>query len=214
MDNLTKRIAVIGLYNSGSTVLAGMLHRLGVNMGPPFWITSDDNHPSNFYEPHFLTLQLRQWWTEPDLFEKAPASQRVAFLADWLQRQQSSRPGPVGAKHPLLTMCVPDLLSAWGSDTQVIWARRSFNDSVAGLHRRRWFKPNQIISLQTKLWDILHALDAKHHLIKFDWNHVKSDPAWAAQQLASSIGLTPTPDQLHAATQFVRPTSQQDSTAA
>lgn len=214
MHTLTPRIAVIGLYNSGSTVLAGMLYRLGVNMGPPFWITSDDNHSSNFYEPHFLTLQLRQWWTEPDLIEKTPAPHRIAVLADWAQRQQSACPGPSGAKHPLLTMCVADLIAAWGADTHFIWSRRSFDDSIAGLHRRRWFKPDQIVSLQTKLWDVLHALDSKHHFIKFDWNHVKSDPAWVAQQLAASTGLNPTPDQLRSAAQFVCPNSPHNSTAA
>jgi hypothetical protein len=214
LGTLNPRVVVIGLYNSGSTVLAGMLHRLGVNMGPPFWITSDENHPSNFYEPHYLTLQLRQWWTEPQLVEKIPAPQRIAFLAQWVLRQEASRPGPVGAKHPLLTMCVPDLIAAWGPETHFIWARRPFDDSVAGLHRRRWFKPDQIVSLQSKLWDVLHALDAKHPLIKFDWNHVISNPSWAAEQLATSIGLNPTPDQLRAATEFVRPSPHPSTTAA
>src|SRR6266576_4665725 len=31
------RIAVLGLYRSGSTVVAGVLHHLGVDMGPPFY---------------------------------------------------------------------------------------------------------------------------------------------------------------------------------
>ena len=201
-----KRIAIIGLYNSGSTVLAGMLHRLGVNMGPPFWMTSDENHHQNFYEPWFLAIQLRQWWTEPDLIEKTSAAERIAFFARWTEMQHSARPGPLGAKHPLLSLCVSDLISAWSPGAQFIWAYRSFDDSVAGLARRQWFKPDQIVPLQTKLWNTLHALEAAGHpLIKFDWNQIKSNPIGAAQHLASTIGLQPTEHQLRHAAAFVRP---------
>lgn len=38
------RIAVLGLYNSGSTCVAGILDRLGVDMGAPFWASETDNY--------------------------------------------------------------------------------------------------------------------------------------------------------------------------
>ena len=66
------RIAVLGLYNSGSTVIAGMLHRLGVNMGQPFWQTSADGAACNHYEPYDLSWHLRRWWDEPRAVERAP----------------------------------------------------------------------------------------------------------------------------------------------
>ena len=49
-----RRVAIVGLFNSGSTAVAGMLYRLGVNLGPPFW--GGDSDPGNFYE--FLRLGM------------------------------------------------------------------------------------------------------------------------------------------------------------
>jgi hypothetical protein len=34
---LTTVVAILGCYRSGSSLLAGVLHRLGVDMGSPFW---------------------------------------------------------------------------------------------------------------------------------------------------------------------------------
>ena len=56
------RIAILGLFNSGSTALAGVLHQLGVNMGgPPFF--------KEFYESAEIARNLRRWWSEPELVE-------------------------------------------------------------------------------------------------------------------------------------------------
>lgn len=54
---MRKRIAVLGLYRSGSTMLAGTIARLGVYMGKEFYM--------DFYEPEWLSRQLRSWWNEP-----------------------------------------------------------------------------------------------------------------------------------------------------
>jgi len=119
---ITKRIAVVGLYNSGSTALAGMLHRMGVNMGAPFWTNSEEDHPENFYESWDLSIQIRSWWTEPLIVETAAASERIKFLKNWASAQQFVRPCPLGAKHPMLSLSVNDLLEAWGANTCIIRA--------------------------------------------------------------------------------------------
>src|SRR5579859_5648840 len=103
--NSTGRIAVLGLYNSGSTVLAGVLHRMGVDMGGPFWATSEEGHPQNFYEPTDLSDRLRMWWAEPFAVELANPSERVEALRSWIQQREAARAGWVGAKHPLLSLC-------------------------------------------------------------------------------------------------------------
>lgn len=96
-------IAVLGLYNSGSTALAGALHRLGVDMGAPFWRDSDDRSPRNYYEPWDLSCRLRSWWDEPEAREAVNQATRVAYLRDW-RRRAGRCPGPAGAKHPLLSL--------------------------------------------------------------------------------------------------------------
>jgi hypothetical protein len=66
----------------------------------------------NYYEPRCLAEQLRTWWREPELTETTARSERVRVLAEWISSLESGRHGCVGAKHPLLTLCGPDLAEA------------------------------------------------------------------------------------------------------
>jgi hypothetical protein len=95
------RIAVLGVYRSGSTAVAGALHHLGVDMGPPFF--------EGFYESAGLSKQLRKWWDEPRLREKVSQAKRVRVLAQWIQERERGGVRWVGMKHPLLSLCGEDL---------------------------------------------------------------------------------------------------------
>jgi len=90
------RIAVLGLYRSGSTAVAGALHHLGVDMGAPFF--------GGYYESEWLSKQLRQWWDEPRLVEKVAQAKRIRVLADWVQAREQAGAKWVGMKHPLLSL--------------------------------------------------------------------------------------------------------------
>jgi hypothetical protein len=199
-----KRIVILGLYNSGSTVLAGMLHRMGVNMGAPFWMTSEEGHPENFYESWQLSRQVRKWWGEPLAEERFPAADRIQFLQAWANQQEIARPGPLGAKHPLLSLCAADLLAAWGPETYFVRAWRSLEDSVEGLRRRDWF-PGHELALQTRLCRELNEFEHSNPpAVTLDWNRVKSNPSQAAAELASALGLNPTTEQLASAAALIR----------
>ncbi|MCA9269019.1 MAG: hypothetical protein KDA41_11140, partial [Planctomycetales bacterium] len=199
-----KRVAVLGLYNSGSTAVAGMLHRLGVNMGAPFWQENADNSPRNFYEPSDLAWQLRTWWNEPRLATQAPAGQRIEFLRQWIVLQECARPSPAGAKHPLLSLCGEDLLAAWGDDVVFIWSWRPLAESIAGLKRRGWF-PGMEEAMQTKLWESLGEFESRAGRIeRIDWREVQADPVGTAQRLADLAGLAASPSYVDAAAQFIR----------
>ncbi len=86
------RIAVLGLYRSGSAAVAGILHHLGVNIGPPFFGESHPNSIHDFYESAWLSQQLRIWWNEPNISEKASQRKRVKVLQRWSQKIKN---GPV-----------------------------------------------------------------------------------------------------------------------
>ena len=100
------RITVLGTYSSGSTAVAGCLHHLGVGMGRSFF--------GSFFEPTWLSAQLRRWWDEPHLIERVSASERVRMLRHWIEDQEHDSTAAHGAKHPLLSLCGADLLEAWG----------------------------------------------------------------------------------------------------
>lgn len=198
------RFAILGLYNSGSTALAGMLHRLGANMGPPFWATDDDQSESNFYEPRDLSENIRHWYGEPHIgIQPSNLEQRIGFLKAWIKHQENLRL-PAGAKHPLLSLCGHELITAWGANTQLIWAYRDFDASVRGLERRGWFRGHETAT-QQRLWTALHELEnTQKNLTKINWDDVRANPMGMARNLASLTGITPSDAQLTAATSFVK----------
>ena len=195
-----KRIAVLGLYNSGSTAVAGMLHALGVNMGPPFW--------GEFYEPCDLSWHLRRWWGEPLLTEGAAKIQRIKCLRKWVELQECLGEAAVGAKHPLLSLCGPDLREAWGEETLFIWSYRSLEESTEGLKRRRWW-PGQEENLQRQIWQALHEFERSGARVsRIEWPRLKADPVRGARELAARIEIEPTPEWIQAAVAIVNPSQR------
>ncbi|MBM4197918.1 MAG: hypothetical protein FJ197_12670 [Gammaproteobacteria bacterium] len=197
------RFAILGLYNSGSSAIAGMLHRLGADLGSPFFGDRPERQ-STVYEAADLACELRRWWDEPNLVEQLTAAERVTALRAWIERRDTGAAPTVGAKHPLLSLCGPDLVRAWGADTRFIWARRPLEDSVAGLVRRGWW-PGRETAMQQQLWDTLTRFAALNvRLLALDWDSVRADPARTARTLTDWLGLAPQPEQLADAAAYIR----------
>jgi hypothetical protein len=199
---ITTRIAVLGLYNSGSTALAGALHRLGVHMGSPFWYNSDDNAKNNYYEPWDLGCQLRYWWNEPAIRENTDRQTRIACLGNWVRMRQCFHQVAVGAKHPLLCLCGEDLLTAWGADTIFLRACRLLDESIERLKARNWFS-NHEDSLQRTLWQALEQFCARQPHLPVEYRRLRSEPAAVLREIAAYAHLHPTASQLAAAEAFI-----------
>ena len=110
------RIALFGLYRSGSSVLAAALENLGVDMGAPFF--------ANHYECLEVAEMLRQWWKEPEIVEQVSKSKRIAALSNWANSHEKQGAKLIGLKHPLLAANPNDIEESWGVNTQFIWADR------------------------------------------------------------------------------------------
>jgi len=194
------RIAVLGLWNSGSSAIAGMLHQLGVNMGPPFFGDS--------WEPNDLGWHLRAWWDQPRLVECVEPAHRVRFLRQWIELQECTGSRITGAKHPLLSLCAPDLVAAWGADVRFLWSYRPLDESIMALKRRRWFWRLEE-GMQQRLWDALSAFQRSHGpLQKIEWRKVKANPLWGARELARAVEIDPTDAQVASAAGIVSPSAR------
>lgn len=200
--NMPPPIAVLGLYNSGSTALAGALHRLGVHMGPPYWYNSDEDAKDNYYEPWDLGCQLRYWWNEPLLRENTDGRIRIACLANWLRMRQAIHPGVVGAKHPLLCLCGEELVTAWGQNTIFLRTWRPLEESIARLKARNWFSPHED-RLQRILWQALEQFCARRLHFTVEYPHWRTEPAVVLREIADYAHLHPTAAQFAAAERFI-----------
>jgi hypothetical protein len=189
------RIAVLGLYRSGSTAVAGALHHLGADMGAPFY--------HQYFESAELSLALRSWWDEPRLQERTPSSRRVAALRRWACQRERSGSRWIGAKHPLLSLCGDDLLQSWGSGTRFIWCHRPFEDSVTSLEQAGWWQDCR--SIQRKLWTELDRFFGTQEHLRIDYAELMADRAAQVARLVDFLGMQPTPEQQAAAVRFVVP---------
>ncbi len=200
--NALVKIAILGLYNSGSTALAGALHRLGVHMGAPFWYNSDEQAKNNFYEPWDLACLLLFWWSEPDIRENTPRHIRIACLANWVCLRQCYSQTAVGAKHPLLCLCGDDLLTAWGADTIFLRAYRPLDESIERLRARHWF-PEREEPLQRRMWHALDNFCARQPHLSIEYHRLRRHPAAVLREIAEYAHLQPTAAQWSAAEAFI-----------
>ena len=192
-----RRVAVLGLYSSGSTAVAGCLHHLGVVMGRRFF--------ANYYEPDWLSARLREWWDEPHLAESVGRAERVHILRAWVEDLERGGADLVGAKHPLLCLCGPDLVEAWGDQVRFVWAYRPLENSVRSLTKRGWWADP--VGIQRRLWQaVTEFLSGREHL-RVEFAALMADPAREVRRMAEYLGMDPPPGRLAVAAGNVRPTS-------
>ncbi len=191
------RVAVLGLYRSGSSAAAGVLHRLGVEMGAPFW--------QDHYESLRLAKRLRRWWHEPDLEERFPSAERVRKLRDWVCFLEGGRATHVGAKHPLLSLCGDDLVEAWGPTVRFVWTYRPLDESIASIRRTGWWPEPYGENLQRRLWDEVNRFFAGHEHLRIDFSDTLADPAREIRRVAEYVDLHPDSERFAAALASIQP---------
>ncbi|MDP1712912.1 MAG: hypothetical protein Q8K86_10710 [Candidatus Nanopelagicaceae bacterium] len=190
-----KRIAILGLYSSGSTAIAGVVHHMGINLGEPLWC---------HYESTWITNRLREWWHEPDLFSSTPFSVRVHLLTSWITEVERKNPNCIiGAKHPLLILSGLDIMKAWGEQTKFIWSFRPLNESISSLVRRKWW-PGKEITMQTKLWHVLMQFLSNRNHLCIDFSSLKQNPESQVQKIIKFLEISPTKDQQTNAVKSIR----------
>ena len=192
-----KKIAIIGLFNSGSTVIAGVLERLGVYLGAPLWMP--------YYEPLDLKTELVQWWNEPHIQEKAEKQYRVSYLEAWLQHHRADPATPIAIKHPLLCMSASDVIEAWGVDTRFIWAHRSLEESIQRLTVRAWYAPEISASMQTTLFTAATGFFQSVEHLKVGCTDMRRNKHHEIDRIIEYLQLTPTARQVNDAAEFVNP---------
>ena len=190
------RVAVLGLYRSGSTVVAGVLQHLGVDMGAPFY--------GNYYESEWLSEQLRRWWDEPRLREKVSQKKRVRILAEWVQKREQAGASWVGMKHPLLSLSGDDLVQAWGGETKFIRCCRPLDESVASMKKGMCYRGDAQL-VQGTLLVALDRFFAGHRCLEVSFANMMNQPAVEIQRMIDFLEIKPTSENLAAALQFVQP---------
>ena len=204
------RIAVIGTYNSGSSALAQVLYRLGVDMGvdmgAPFWCSSDENAENNFWEPYDMVQKLHEIVHEPSLLMQAPEADLRTYLRAWIEmREAIGRPKGIrdfGAKHPILSLFGGLIKEAWGQDTLFLWSRRNINDTKKRFKGRfSWFDGHEDDMIDNLITSLNH-FEKHNRVFKVEWNSLfgmRNEAERLIRQIGSLLTNSPTEQQIQSA---------------
>ena len=194
------RIVVAGLFGSGSSCLAGVLHHLDVDMGSPFW-EFPPKKTAMFYEPYDLSSVLRTFWREPEWVAKESPVVLETILHNWIRMRELVDPRPHhGAKHPLLCLSLEVLARQWGPEAVFFWCERDRNRSIQSLKNKGWNWPHgSYESIENRIWDSASNFFASHSLRKknvdFERMRTSKGKYVAVDELIDFLGLTPTVEQ-------------------
>lgn len=215
------RVVVLGTYRSGSSAVAGVLNRLGVNLGAPYW--------GEYFESEKLSEMLRAWWSEPKLRATVSTATRIEELRRWIDGLETSSAESVdvtrvgeatsnvkmmGAKHPLLCLSAFDISAAWGPETRFIWTRRLLEDSIRSLEQQGWWSDSERI--QRTLFEAAERFFADEALrercLVIEHQSMLADPVDMATTLAAFLQIKVTAAQIEDAVtplkQFVSKASE------
>lgn len=200
-------VAVVGPFRSGTSCVAGVLHRLGVSMGRRW--PSIRGNPRGTYEAVVLSRICRQSYREPWMGRRPAADRATDRLRQWLARREPSPSGILGAKHPTLCLLLPELLAAW-PDVRVLAVDRPAEEAAASGRDRNWPGWHQTDRIVSMLRDMARSRDAAianavASCLRMAYYDVLADPAEAVQRIVDWASLAPAPEQIDAAVAFVEP---------
>ena len=194
------RIVVAGLFGSGSSCLAGVLHHLDIDMGSPFW-EFPPKRTDMFYEPYDLSAVLRTFWREPHWVAKESPHVLETIFDNWIRMRELVDPRlHHGAKHPLLCLSLEILAKRWGHETAFLWCERDRDHSIQSLKNKGWNWPNgSYEAIENKLWESASSFFASHSLRKknvdFERMRTTNGKYAAVDEIIDFLELTPTAEQ-------------------
>lgn len=193
-----KWVVVLGTHASGSSALAGVLHRLGVHMGQDFHGAHNGG-----YEDDKLARLCEQIFRFPTLPRIDGNGSRSP-----IKRYLGSRSGPlVGIKYPhlcALTRFLGELLP----HAIYVAADRPLEESIASLIRREngRHKPERLEALQRKLHAEKETFLENRPCVRVSYSELLASPDSVIDTLAKAIGLTVSDAQRTDIKSFIDPT--------
>lgn len=183
-------IIILGLHRSGSSCLAGVLHRLGVYMGSDF----RGCEPDGGYEDGQLARLCERAMRFPYLNPRQTITQFAENARGWLVRHYAAcdklQIASVGAKYPHLCYYVRSLELITESLT-IVHAYRPLEESIRSLIKRsgKRHSHKQLENVQKFLWQQKNEYLDKctHYTVEYD--KLLAEPRRTIGKLADQLAL-------------------------
>ena len=183
-------ILVCGPWSSGTTVVAGLLERLGLRGLPPYFVTSDPRTPNSFESMDFRrligelldenTLRMRVDWSQ--------AKQRLFEFRKRLEQQADDGTVPLFLKYPPSALLIPEICQVF--TTRLVYVLRPMQAIEATRERRNWQVQFGAAGAQVLYPPMFQALidhEFPTHLVRY--TELLRDPVAHTGQLARFCGL-------------------------
>lgn len=185
-------VAVVGTHSSGSSLVAGMLHTLGIHMGNRlggYW-----DRKAGGFEAQGLA-QLCEWAVPfPATSLQHPAGQVWARLKNWIssrRREAHNRQTLAGGKYPQLAFLGQQLMNVCNESLRLVVCDRPLDESIASLIRRMPDKCKiKIGTHQRALHKALTDLQSQvpvHHQLTISHEQMLDSPVEQAHRLLEFI---------------------------
>lgn len=211
---------MLGTHRSGTSLVTGMLQRMGVNMGPPGrdarWIYPNWANPTGQFENPEFTELLHQFldfdgedarW-DPRWADLSARTQE--FLPAFVRLIRRTESEHWGWKQPWSMLILEALLPEIKNPRFVV-VRRNVADVVDSLHRRDGVTAEEATEVTAEVSARMEELIRRHPEIpalSFQYEQVIQDPSTAARRLADFLGLSLSPDALQFVASLAMPVKE------
>lgn len=198
-------VLICGPWSSGTTVVAGLLERLGLRGLPPYFVTNDPRTPNSFESMEFRRLvgELVDENTLRMRVDGSLAQQRLLEFRTHLERQAEDGAAPLFLKYPLSALLIPEICRVFAA--RLVYVLRPMQAIEATRERRRWNLQFGAVGAQVLYSAMFQALvdyDFPTHVVRYA--ELLRDPVAHAGQLARFCGLPEDAEVITRAASFVR----------
>lgn len=210
-----KTVLVLGTHRSGTSLVAGMLHYLGVPMGPPGaddrWILPNWSNPTGQFEnPEFTDLLHRFLDFDGEEPRWDPAwndlgARTARFLPEFVRLVRRTESERWGWKQPW-TLLILEALLPHLQNPRFVVVRRDLAQIVDSIHRRDGLGVGESEQVSGELLGRMERLLRAHPAIPsltLEYSEVVRDPPTAVARLVEFVGIVPDTDAARRATGLV-----------
>lgn len=204
-------VAVLGVHRSGSSCLAGVLHKLGVFMGNQL----GDKESTGNYEAQELSELCEAAYPFPSFELQIESDQLESKFSSYIQRLQRdarSHNQLAGGESPHFCLMGDLLKKVAGEHLKVIHINRPLEESIESLKTHSHNESGILAAsdeacerLQRELWKHKNKfLQTQDHLT-VDFHSLLADPESVVSEIIEYLKILPTQKQRAAAVAHVRP---------
>jgi hypothetical protein len=203
-----KLVLICGPWSSGTTAVAGMLDKLGVNGIGPFFQTNDERTKNSFESLAFRAV-IDQLADEKTLELKVERPKAVKILKAFREKLEADGGAEKNAekviflKYPLSALLIPQIARVF--DTRLIYVLRPLKDIEATRVRRGWASHLGAAGAQvlySKMFQVLVDLPIPTLVVRYP--ELLATRRRHAKQIATFCGLEVEKESIDAAAESVR----------